>query len=103
MRADLVGVRAQVAEQRRAKVLPGQENAAVREENAALAAKLVALVDRLVELERRVGQSPRNSHKPPSSQGCEEPAPKSRRERTDRPSGGQPGHQGTTLLQVEVP
>ena len=75
----------------------------LREQNATLVAKLVALVDRVAELERRLGQNPRNSHKPPSSEGYEKPAPRSQRERTDRAPGGQPGHEGRTLRQVEVP
>lgn len=103
LRADLGEARARLAEQERANVLLVQENTALREHDATLAAKLVALVERVAELERRVGQSPRNSHKPPSSEGYEKPAPRSRRERTDRPSGGQPGHEGKTLRQVEVP
>ena len=61
------------------------------------------LRDRVAELERQLGQNPRNSHRPPSSQGYERPAPKSRRERTDRDPGGQIGHEGTTLRQVDVP
>ena len=51
----------------------------------------------------RLGQSPRNSSKPPSSEGYEKPAPKSRRTKTDRSSGGQPGHKGHTLQQAMAP
>lgn len=61
------------------------------------------LTERVAELERRLGQTPRNSHKPPSSEGYEKPAPKSRRGPSDRGSGGQDGHQGRTLRQVENP
>ena len=61
------------------------------------------LTERVAELEARLGQSPRNSSKPPSSEGYEKPAPKSRRGKTDRPSGGQTGHKGHTLKQVAVP
>jgi hypothetical protein len=43
------------------------------------------------------------SNRPPSSEGCEKPAPRSRRERTDRGTGGQPGHPGRTLRQVRDP
>lgn len=55
------------------------------------------------EFRARLGQSPRNSHKPPSSEGYEKPAPKSRRERSGRKSGGQDGHEGRTLRQVKSP
>lgn len=61
------------------------------------------LTERVLELEARLGQSPRNSHKPPSSEGYEKPAPKSRRESTGRKSGGQPGRTGKTLRQVSSP
>ncbi|WP_125613107.1 IS66 family transposase [Specibacter cremeus] len=61
------------------------------------------LAERVAELEARLGQSPRNSSRPPSSEGYEKPAPRSRRQKTDRPSGGQPGHTGHTLEQVTAP
>lgn len=103
LRAELGELRAQVAERDRAIVLLRDENAALRAHGAGLAVKLLALADRVEELERRLGQNPRNSDKPPSSEGYEKPAPRSRRQRTDRSSGGQPGHEGTTLRQVESP
>ena len=37
-----------------------------------------ALSERVTRLEARLGQRPRNSHKPPSSEGYEKPAPRSR-------------------------
>ncbi|MEJ7775485.1 MAG: DUF6444 domain-containing protein [Nocardioidaceae bacterium] len=101
LRGELAELRAQLAERDRAIVLLSEENAVLRRHDAAQAQRLVALVERVEELERRVGQNPRNSHKPPSSQGYDKPAPRSRRERTDREPGGQPGHQGRTLRQVE--
>ncbi len=103
LRAELTEARACLSERDHAMVLLAQENAALREQDAALSAKLVALVDRVAELERRLGQTPRNSDKPPSSEGYEKPAPWSRRERTGRRSGGQPGHGGKTLRQVQTP
>ncbi|HEX7537354.1 MAG TPA: IS66 family transposase [Dermatophilaceae bacterium] len=72
------------------------ENAELRELNRVLS-------ERLSVLEARLRQTPRNSHKPPSSEGYEKPAPRSRRERTERESGGQPGHEGRTLRQVKDP
>lgn len=58
---------------------------------------------RIAELERQLAVSSRNSSKPPSSEGLDKPAPKSLRGRSGRRPGGQPGHEGRTLRQVEAP
>lgn len=60
--------------------------------------------ERVAELEARLGQSPRNSSRPPSSEGLEKP-PRNRslRKRSGRRPGGQQGHKGTTLVQVARP
>jgi transposase len=58
---------------------------------------------RLQLLEDRVSKNSRNSGKPPSSDGLNKPAPKSRRKRHGRKSGGQPGHVGSTLRAVSNP
>jgi len=59
---------------------------------------------RTAELERRLHQNSQNSHQPPSHDGpskghfgFDRPAPKSQRKKSGRESGGQPGHEGTTL------
>ena len=96
----LLGLKDELLERNRLLVerdrLREEETRLLREENRLLAG-------RVAELERRSGQNPRNSHRPPSSEGYDKPAPRSRRGRTDRPSGGQPGHEGTTLHQVDTP
>jgi transposase len=55
------------------------------------------LLKRIEALERRLGLNSRNSSKPPSSDGLNKPAPKSRRQAGQRPTGGQKEHKGNTL------
>ena len=71
----------------------------------ALTSQVAALTAKVAELEGRLAQNSRNSSKPPSSDGLNKPKPKpkSLREAGQNPSGGQPGHAGHTLKQVEHP
>jgi len=64
---------------------------------------IAQLQARIAELERQLAASSRNSSRPPSSDGLDKPAPKSLRGRSGRKPGGQPGHEGRTLRQVEKP
>ena len=66
-------------------------------------ARIEALEAENAELRRRLGQTPRNSNMPPSAQGLDKPAPRSLRGRSGRRAGGQGGHEGRTLRQVDVP
>ena len=61
--------------------------------------------ERIAELETRLKQNPRNSSRPPSSEGLGKPAPRPRslRKKSGRKPGGQDGHVGTTLAQVARP
>jgi transposase len=65
---------------------------------------LAKALARIEELERRLGLNSSISHKPPSSDGLrKKPTQKSLRLKGEKPSGGQIGHKGTTLLNVENP
>jgi transposase len=65
------------------------------------------LKNRTLELERQLGLDSTNSSKPPSSDGLKKkpkpPRTTSSREKGKRTSGGQTGHKGHTLEQVEDP
>jgi transposase len=58
---------------------------------------------RIQELEARLKLNSRTSSKPPSTDGYDKPKPKSRRKRSGKSSGGQPGHKGSTLERVAHP
>ena len=81
------------------------ELAAARAESEQSSAALARAMERIAELEAVAGMNPRNSSKPPSSEGLDKPAPKPRslRKQTGRKPGGQDGHEGRTLAQVAVP
>ncbi|MBI2333199.1 MAG: IS66 family transposase [Chloroflexi bacterium] len=64
---------------------------------------VAVLAERIQKLEDQLAKNSRNSGKPPSSDGYDQPAPKSLRKRHRRKSGGQPGHRGETLEMVEHP
>ena len=81
----------------------------VTEQNARLQEENTALVQRVSDLERSVGLNSGNSSKPLSSDGLKKPSAKenkrtrSQRDTSNRKSGGQPGHKGTTLKKVKNP
>jgi transposase len=71
---------------------------------SAQAAQIAALTARIAELERRLSLDSSNSGKPPSSDGLKKPSrTMSLREPSGKPRGGQKGHPGDTLRQVETP
>jgi transposase len=78
------------------------ENAALREERALFVQQMEHLLARLQEVEGRLAKDSHNSSKPPSSDGPSRKR-RSRRAKSGKKTGGQPGHEGRTLLPVAKP
>ena len=78
------------------------ELAAERAENASLRQQMEHVLARLREVEGQLAKDSHNSSKPPSSDGPGR-KPRSQRHRSERKTGGQPGHTGRTLLQLASP
>lgn len=77
-----------------------QEQAAEKDQRIEeLEALLKQALRRIEELEGRIAKNSHNSSKPPSSDGLRR-KPHAQRKTSDKPTGGQAGHQGRTLLQV---
>ena len=66
-----------------------------------LKVQIYLLVNRISELEERLNKNSKNSNKPPSSDGLKKP--RNSREKSGKPTGGQPGHEGKTLQKIESP
>lgn len=65
--------------------------------------KIAQLEAKIKKIEDQQSQTSKNSSKPPSTDEFNKPAPKSRREKTGRSSGGQKGHKGSTLKMSKHP
>jgi len=68
-----------------------------------LVSHLQELQEVIQKLQAQVNKNSRNSSKPPSSDGVKKPRTQSLRTSGERSTGGQKGHQGHTLQQVEQP
>jgi len=64
---------------------------------------IIKLMARIEELEKRLGLNSKNSSKPPSSDGFKKLPPSSLRQKGKNPIGGQKGHVGYTLKQINSP
>jgi transposase len=79
------------------------ENAVLRAQLEAHQAQLEELRAEVEALRARLRQNPRNSSKPPSSEGLARPAPRSLRKKTGRRPGRPPGQPGATLEMTGSP
>lgn len=64
---------------------------------------VLVLAERIQKLEDQIAKTSRNSGKPPSSDGLKKPKTSSLRQKGQRATGGQVGHEGHTLKMVEKP
>src|SRR5258708_35887122 len=69
----------------------------------AQAKQIQVLGARVQALEDHLAKNSQNSSKPPSSDGLNKPSPKSLRQRSGKPSGGQKGYTGNRLEPVDKP
>ncbi|MHB1322420.1 MAG: IS66 family transposase [Acidithiobacillus ferrivorans] len=76
---------------------------ALEKQVSVLTERLDASEQRVKYLEAQLAKNSRNSSKPPSTDGFQKPEPKSLRKKSERPSGGQPGHTGQTLTMTGSP
>ena len=79
-----------------------QENAELRAQLAEAYQQISQLAERLQWVEGQLAKYSHNSSKPPSSDGPRR-KPRRQRQRSEKPTGGQPGHTGGTLMQVGSP
>ena len=78
------------------------ENAALREQLAEALEYLGQALERIHELEGQLAKDSHNSSKAPSSDGPRRKR-RSQRHPSEKPTGGQPGHAGHSLMQVASP
>ncbi len=79
-----------------------QQKLLSQEERANFQQQLQGAEAQIKELQGRLKKDSHNSHKPPSSDGLGKRA-RSSHKKSEKPSGGQVGHEGRTLMQVATP
>lgn len=79
-----------------------QENAELRAQLAQAYQQMSQLAEQVQRLEGQLAKDSHMSLKPPSSDGPRRKRT-NQRQRSEKPSGGQPGHPGHTLMQVRSP
>src|SRR6266700_5785830 len=79
-----------------------QENAELQAKLAEAYQQITHLTERLQRVEGQLAKDSHNSSKPPSSDGPGR-KPRSQGHRSEKQTGGQPGHAGCTLMQVANP
>ena len=105
LRREVAELRAEVTALRSDNAHLCLENTALQADNASLRSQNALLQVKVKDLRRRLDKNSSNSSKPPSSDGPGKP-PRiagSLRGKSGKASGGQPGHKGDTLKQVEHP
>lgn len=104
LEADNAQLREEIAQLKDEKVSLVEETAQAKAETTQAKAENAKLQAENKELRRRLGMDSTNSHKPPSSDGLKKkPIKPALPKKGGRSNGGQKGHEGRTLRQVENP
>lgn len=79
-----------------------EENKQLHETVSRMADEIARLTEIIKELQGRLNKNPRNSSRPPSSEGLGKPPVKSNRESSGKKPGAQQGHEGHGLRKIQA-